>query len=439
MKKSKGPRGAVGRGGVNPAPRAEDMTVRAAAEQLISVAIADLMPYAGNARTHSPEQIQLLRRSLREFGFVAPVLIDFDNNIIAGHGRVEAAKAEGMTEVPCVLVSNLSDAQRRAYILADNRLAELSGWDSDRLRLEMEELAALSFDTALIGFDMSAPPPLRFGPVDDALHAERIDVGECGRRLREYGRDPLDDATLESLRRRANAARYVYYSFSGGRDSTRALMLTYRVMVDSGKHVEILYVDNGYELPDLRCHILRVCKQLNAELRVLHSDIDYLAYYQNKNKQPDSIHRDCIELTINRPIDRYIMEQTGGEDYVLIRGGRPTQRTALSATQLYQTVKAKPHMIIWNPLFEMDLDAMSIPIPEWSGYARGFDRTACWCCPFQRPSQWQALRQWYPALHDELQLIFEQIPFRRHPGDGYLSYITKYWVEKIGASVAFLD
>ena len=171
MSRKKGPVGAIGTGGVSPAPRAEDMTVRAAAEQLISVSIDDLVPYAGNARTHSPEQIELLRRSLREFGFVAPVLIDFDNNIIAGHGRVEAARLEGMAEVPCVLVSNLSDAQRRAYILADNRLAELSGWDEGALRLEMEQLAALRFDTTLIGFDMPAPPPLQFGPADTSAEA----------------------------------------------------------------------------------------------------------------------------------------------------------------------------------------------------------------------------------------------------------------------------
>ena len=182
--------GTVGKGGVSPAPRAEDMTVRAAAEQLLMVPIAELVPYAGNARTHSPEQIGLLRRSLREFGFVAPVLIDFDNNIIAGHGRVEAARAEGMTEVPCVLVSNLSDAQRRAYILADNRLAELSGWDGERLRLEMEQLAALQFDTALIGFDMPAPQPLQFGPahmqsghktvkVQDYTRAAPGTLGKC--------------------------------------------------------------------------------------------------------------------------------------------------------------------------------------------------------------------------------------------------------------------
>lgn len=167
MRKKNTPGGTAGRGGVNPAPRAEEMSVRAAAEQLLMVPIRDLVPYAGNARTHSQEQIDLLRRSMREFGFVAPVLIDFDNNIIAGHGRVEAAKAEGMEEVPCVLVSNLTDTQRRAYILADNRLAELSGWDDNRLHLEMEELSALCFNTCILGFDMSAPPSLQFGPAQD--------------------------------------------------------------------------------------------------------------------------------------------------------------------------------------------------------------------------------------------------------------------------------
>ena len=93
-------------------------------EQMVRVPIGELVPYARNARTHSESQIAQIRASLREFGFVNPVLIDSDRNIIAGHGRVLAAKAEGMTEVPCVLVEHLTEAQRRAYILADNRLAE---------------------------------------------------------------------------------------------------------------------------------------------------------------------------------------------------------------------------------------------------------------------------------------------------------------------------
>lgn len=121
-------------------------------EELVRRPISELIPYARNARTHSPEQIRQLRASLREFGFVNPVLIDSAGNIIAGHGRVLAAEAEGMDEVPCVLVEHLSDAQRRAYILADNRLAEMSGWDLDMVALELEDLQLEGIDLSITGF-----------------------------------------------------------------------------------------------------------------------------------------------------------------------------------------------------------------------------------------------------------------------------------------------
>lgn len=132
---------------------ADDQTVRIAAEQLTMVPIDDLVPYANNAKKHSAKQINQIRASLREFGFVTPVLIDFDNNIIAGHGRVEAARAEGMSEVPCVLVTNLTEAQRKAYILADNRLSETAAWDPEMLQIELEGLDKLGFDIDLVGFD----------------------------------------------------------------------------------------------------------------------------------------------------------------------------------------------------------------------------------------------------------------------------------------------
>lgn len=134
--------------------------VRVAAKGLPMVHIDELKPYENNAKIHGPEQIEQLRRSLREFGFVSPVLIDEDKNLIAGHGRVEAARAEGMIEVPYVTVSDLTEAQRRAYIIADNRLAETGEWDAARLKFEMEELNSLSFDTALTGFTMDNIPLL---------------------------------------------------------------------------------------------------------------------------------------------------------------------------------------------------------------------------------------------------------------------------------------
>lgn len=112
-----------------------------------------LIPYVNNARTHSTEQINKLRASLREFGFINPVIVDKDLNVIAGHGRIVAAKAEGIKKVPCVFVDHLTDAQKKAYILADNRMAMDAGWDEELLRVEIEALQAEDFDVFLTGFD----------------------------------------------------------------------------------------------------------------------------------------------------------------------------------------------------------------------------------------------------------------------------------------------
>ena len=116
------------------------------------VSIDKLIPYVNNARTHSKEQINKLRSSLREFGFINPVIIGRDYGIIAGHGRVMAAREEGIHEVPCVFVDHLTEAQKKAYIIADNRMALDAGWDEEILRVEIEALQAEAFDISLTGF-----------------------------------------------------------------------------------------------------------------------------------------------------------------------------------------------------------------------------------------------------------------------------------------------
>ncbi len=117
------------------------------------VDITKLIPYVNNARTHSPEQIKKLRSSLREFGFVNPVIIDREYNVLCGHGRIAAAKEENYTAVSCVFADNMTEAQKKAYILADNRMALDAGWDDELLAVEMQELQDLGFDLSLTGFD----------------------------------------------------------------------------------------------------------------------------------------------------------------------------------------------------------------------------------------------------------------------------------------------
>ena len=111
-----------------------------------------LIPYASNSRTHTADQIAQVAGSIKEFGFTNPVLIGADDVVIAGHGRIQAAKKLGMTEVPCIVLAHLSEAQRKAYVIADNKLALNAGWDDALLAAELQQLVDLDFELSKTGF-----------------------------------------------------------------------------------------------------------------------------------------------------------------------------------------------------------------------------------------------------------------------------------------------
>lgn len=111
-----------------------------------------LKPYERNARTHSTEQVAQIAASIVEFGFTNPILVDINDGIVAGHGRLTAAQELGLKTVPVVVLDHLSDRQRRAYVIADNQLALSAGWDTDLLRAELQDLVEQDFDLSLIGF-----------------------------------------------------------------------------------------------------------------------------------------------------------------------------------------------------------------------------------------------------------------------------------------------
>ena len=148
--------------------------------------VAGLVPYAQNARTHSEEQIDQIVNSIGEFGWTNPVLIDEGGGIIAGHGRVMAAKKIGMEHVPCIKLVGLTDAQKRAVIIADNKLALNADWDEEMLRLEVGDLKALNFELDLLGFDMGELdvifqilPPDADGKEYDESAADSVKMTEC--------------------------------------------------------------------------------------------------------------------------------------------------------------------------------------------------------------------------------------------------------------------
>lgn len=142
------------------------------------VPTADLIPYARNARTHSETQVAQIAGSIQEFGFTNPVLIDADNGIIAGHGRILAAQRLKLESVPCLRLSHLTDAQKRAYVLADNRIALSSGWDEEMLANELSDLHADEFDMSLLGFDVDELATLLVIDMANADVADDAEVNE---------------------------------------------------------------------------------------------------------------------------------------------------------------------------------------------------------------------------------------------------------------------
>jgi ParB-like chromosome segregation protein Spo0J len=126
------------------------------------VLVKNLVPYARNSRTHSDAQVSQIAASIKEFGFTNPVLIDEDGGIIAGHGRILAAQHLKIEEVPAIVLSHLTDIQKKAYIIADNKLALNAGWDDELLRLEFDELDSAGFDLDLTGFSLDEIDALQF-------------------------------------------------------------------------------------------------------------------------------------------------------------------------------------------------------------------------------------------------------------------------------------
>lgn len=140
--------------------------------------IGRLIPYARNARTHSGDQVAQIAASIAEFGFVNPVLIGPDDVIVAGHGRVMAAEQLGLAEVPVIVLAHLSEAQRRALVIADNRIAENAGWDEALLRTELAALREVAFDLDLLGFAEDELGRLLDDLASDQSHAEQETQGD---------------------------------------------------------------------------------------------------------------------------------------------------------------------------------------------------------------------------------------------------------------------
>jgi len=154
--------------------------------KIVQKSVDKLIPYINNSRTHSDEQIAQIASSIKEFGWTNPILVDGENGIIAGHGRLMAARKLGYTEVPTIELKDLTETQRKAYIIADNKLALNAGWDNEMLRLELAEIGDLGFDLELTGFSAEEITELQF---DDDAEAEMPE-------LKDGDKEPFQEKTF---------------------------------------------------------------------------------------------------------------------------------------------------------------------------------------------------------------------------------------------------
>jgi len=233
-------------------------------------AVSDLIPYARNARTHSDEQVDKIAASIREFGFLNPVITDGDNGIVAGHGRIMAAKKLGMDEVPTVEAVHLTNAQKRAYILADNRLALDAGWDDELLRVEFTELQDAGFDLNLTGFTDDEIAALELEPEpeegltdEDAVPEEpdtpvtvEGDVWVLGNHRLMCG-DSFDKTTIERLMG-GKKADMVFTDPPYG----MALDTDYTKMGSGGRKHELVINDDKQFDASLLLEVFSYCKEI---------------------------------------------------------------------------------------------------------------------------------------------------------------------------------
>jgi 3'-phosphoadenosine 5'-phosphosulfate sulfotransferase (PAPS reductase)/FAD synthetase len=356
-----------------------------------------LIPYVRNPRTHTPEQIAQVAGSIREFGWTNPVLIDEEGGIIAGHARVEAARQLGYETVPTIELVGLTDAQKRAYVVVDNRLPLNAGWDDELLHIELADLKAADFDLDLLGFDADELANLLEPPPEET-------TGDAGKVIEAASLEELAP-TPEELERLQG--RKVFVEFSGGKDSSAAAIWVKRFLPDA--EVELCFVDLGADFIGFHFHLVRFAEAIGAPLRVLRAKQTVLDRFLEEGKWPHFAHPYCHNL-LHDAMDGHL-SQTPPEKCIMVRGGRLAERNAKTKaegeeTRFLQVERLKAYTI-FQPLYfgakgvcESILSESGMPV--WEGYGRGLCRTACRVCPGQRRKAYAAVRKHYPDVWDEL-------------------------------------
>ena len=370
---------------------------------IIQTQIDDLKPYAHNPKTHPAEQVEKIARSITEFGFLVPVLIDADNSIIAGHGRLLAARKLGIDKIPTIRVDHLTEAQIRAYRITDNRLTE-SPWDIGELQFEIDDLKLAEFDIDLTGFseidlggmaEAKRRHDITFKPGQASISNEVEFIEDEKEALM------ADDAAQKLFEDRST----ILITFSGGKDSSFALLWAKTNFPE--KEIVAVFSDTGVELPGMTSHIYVCCEFFGVQCEIVKPKHDMWVHVL-KVGWPSTLLHWCQSYLIYEPINT-VFKEYNPADVVIIDGSRGEQVTRLcKKTKTSNSPdKRMGEYVYYHPAFDVNKDVLEhllekSGMPRWEGYDRGFVRTACWMCPGMNGDQALALSENYPGLTEDI-------------------------------------
>jgi len=375
-------------------------------------AVSSLIPYARNARTHSDSQIEQVIASIKEFGWTNPILLDGKSGIIAGHARLEAAKRIGLANVPCIELAGLTEAQKRAYVIADNKLALNAGWDLELLNLELLELKDLDFDLELLGFGekelekLMAPPKEKQAPVKVQESADLTSLAPSEEELKI-----LDGRTI-------------LLEFSGGKDSSASAIWAKKYLPNS--KIVLSYVDLGAEWDGFFLFLRRFAEALECEFKVLRAKENVIEAFLAKGEWPMFVGPYCHDL-LHEPLDEQLTSYPA-DAVACIRGGRVQEkaRTGKQMDSRFLTIDRLKNYVFFQPLYFTTKEAAeqiidTSGLPKWEGYERGLCRTACRICPGQKPMAYAAIRANFPDVWKELGALERRLGpgcWQASPGPG---------------------
>ena len=370
-----------------------------------TVEIDKLKPFERNPKKHPESQLKKLEKSISEFGWTNPILATKDGMVVAGHARLEAAKRLNIGKVP-VIYLDMPYEKAIAYVIADNRLAELAETDTAQLSALLGELSVLpDFDIELTGFDVEESATfIQKREQHDAIYK----TGSCHRGNNiEFITDETaalaaDDDAKERFKDKSN----ILMAFSGGKDSSFALLWAKTNFPD--KRIICIFADSGVEFPGITAHVKTCADFFEVECKIVKPEKDMWIEIEKDGWFPNIIFHSCQHDFIYTPINKYELEFDPIESIILdgSRGDQSSRTTKKSKTSGSADPKMKEYDY-YHPTFDISRDLqesilVKSGMPIWEGYSRGFQRTACWMCPGQNSDQALALSENYPGLVEDI-------------------------------------